>query len=144
VPEYSREYLRELNRSYRYDDILAIAKGQFEDEERMAAMTTGLLFCDTDFIVNKIWCIDKFGKCHPWILDMIGQQHYDLYLLCNTDIPWEPDPLRENPEDRERLFGLYKTELEERKLPYAVIGGTLNTQNPTPFPAVNFPKTTFN
>ncbi|MBE9484711.1 MAG: AAA family ATPase [Bacteroidetes bacterium] len=124
VPEYSREYLRELNRSYGYDDILSIAKGQFEDEERMAAQATGLLFCDTDFIVNKIWCIDKFGKCHSWILDMIGQQHYDLYLLCNTDLPWEPDPLRENPEDRERLFGLYKTELEERKLPYAIIGGT--------------------
>ena len=124
MPECSREYLRELNRSYGYDDILAIAKGQFDDEERMAAMTTGLLFCDTDFIVNKIWCIDKFGKCHPWILDMIDQQHYDLYLLCNTDIPWEPDPLRENPEDRERLFELYKTELEERKLPYAIIGGT--------------------
>ena len=124
MPEYSREYLRELSRSYGYDDILSIAKGQFEDEERMAAKATGLLFCDTDFIVNKIWSIDKFGKCHPWILDMIDQQHYDLYLLCNTDLPWEPDPLRENPEDRERLFELYKTELEERKLPYAIISGT--------------------
>ncbi|MCK4569489.1 MAG: ATP-binding protein, partial [Bacteroidales bacterium] len=68
VPEYSREYLRELSRSYGYDDILSIAKGQFEGEERMATKASGLLFCDTDFIVNKIWCIDKFGKCHPWIL----------------------------------------------------------------------------
>lgn len=124
MPEYSREYLRELSRSYGYDDILSIAKGQFEGEERMATKASGLLFCDTDFIVNKIWCIDKFGKCHPWILDMIDQQHYDFYLLCNTDLPWEPDPLRENPKDRERLFELYKTELEERKLPYAIIGGS--------------------
>lgn len=123
MPEYSREYLRELSRSYRYDDILSIAKGQFEDEERMAAMTTGLLFCDTDFIVNKIWCIDKFDKCHPWILDMIDQHRYDLYLLCNTDLPWEPDPLRENPGDRERLFELYKKELSDRQLPYAIISG---------------------
>jgi len=123
VPEYSREYLRELSRHYRYEDILSIAKGQYEDEERIAAKVAGFLFCDTDFIVNKIWCIEKFGKCHPWILDMIDQHRYDLYLLCNTDLPWEPDPLRENPGDRERLFELYKKELSDRQLPYAIISG---------------------
>ena len=124
MPEYSREYLRDLGRHYRYEDILSIAKGQYEAEECIAAKATGLLFCDTDFIVNKIWCIDKFGKCHPWILDMIDQHRYDLYLLCNTDLPWEPDPLRENPGDRERLFELYKKELSDRQLPYAIIDGT--------------------
>jgi NadR type nicotinamide-nucleotide adenylyltransferase len=123
VPEYSREYLRDLCRRYTYDDILAIAKGQFIREEEMARSAATVLFCDTDFLVTKIWSEDKFGKCHPWIIDMLGRHRYDLYLLCNTDLPWKPDPLRENPHDRERLFGMYKRELESRGLPHAVIGG---------------------
>ncbi len=90
----------------------------------MAASSRGFLFCDTEFIVYKIWCDDKFGKCHPWILDMIRSHTYDLYLLCNTDLPWEADPLRENPDDRDRLFKLYKQELEDRKLPYVIISGS--------------------
>jgi nicotinamide riboside kinase len=83
-----------------------------------------LLFCDTEMIVNKIWCEDKYGKCHQWISDAIERYPYDLYLLCNTDIPWQPDPMRENPADRDRLFILYLNELESRSLPYSIIKGT--------------------
>jgi nicotinamide riboside kinase len=55
---------------------------------------------------------------------MIEKHRYDLYLLCNTDLPWEYDPLRENPDDRERLFELYKKELEDRGFSFAIISGT--------------------
>lgn len=109
---------------YNYDDILDIAKGQFAKEESMASDASGFLFCDTDLIVNKIWCIDKFGKCHPWILDMISNHIYDLYLLCDIDLPWKDDPLRENPGDRHRLFTLYRQELDRLEFPYAIISGT--------------------
>ena len=123
MAEYSREYLNNLDRKYEYDDILAIARGQYAGEELMVSKASGLLFCDTDFIVNLVWCMDKFGKCHPWILEMIDRHPYDLYLLCDTDVPWKPDPLRENPDDRERLFEFYKKELESRELPFSIISG---------------------
>lgn len=55
---------------------------------------------------------------------MIVRHPYDLYLLCNTDLPWEADPLRENPDDRDKLLMMYKYELESRNLPYALISGT--------------------
>ena len=58
-----------------------------------------------------------------WI-EMIEKHRYELYLLCNTDLPWEYDPLRENPDDRERLLELYKKELEDRGFPFAIISGT--------------------
>jgi NadR type nicotinamide-nucleotide adenylyltransferase len=123
VPEYSPEYLRGLGRRYTYDDILAIARGQYRQEEKLAKKAEGLLFCDTDFLVNKIWAIDKFGRCHPWISSMAAGHIYHLYLLCNTDIPWEYAPLRENPHDRERLFDLYLHELRSAGLPYAIVSG---------------------
>jgi len=31
---------------------------------------------------------------HPWIIDQIVSRKYDLYLLCNTDLPWIKDELR--------------------------------------------------
>ena len=36
----------------------------------------------------KVWCEFVFGKCHAFILDQIVERKYDLYLLCNTDLPW--------------------------------------------------------
>jgi len=124
VPEYAREYLNRLGRRYEYDDLLVIARGQWESEMRLAAKARTFLFCDTDFLVAKIWCGDKFGKCHPWISEMVEKHRYNLYLLCDIDLPWSDDPLRENPHDRDRLFALYRSELDNRRMPYAVISGT--------------------
>ncbi|MEE4256864.1 MAG: ATP-binding protein [Bacteroidales bacterium] len=123
VPEYSREYLESIKRPYTYMDILAIARRQFEKEGEMIRQASKMIFCDTEFIVTKIWCDEKFGKCHPWILEMIDKVPYDLYLLCDTDLPWESDPLRENPDDRDRLLKRYKTELISRNLPYVLVSG---------------------
>ncbi len=123
VPEYAREYLAGLNRPYGYDDILQIAKGQAKGEEEMMAKADRSLFADTEMIVLKIWCDVKYGKCHPWILDQLERQDYDLYLLTDIDLPWQPDPLREHPDKRKELFDLYLGELEKRKLPFEIVRG---------------------
>ena len=121
--EYSREYLNNLNRPYNYEDILLIAQGQFKLEEENAKSARAYLFCDTDFLVTRIWCLVKYGKVHPWI-DLMADTHiYDHYLLCNTDLPWEPDPLREHPELRNELLQLYLDELTYRELPFTIISG---------------------
>lgn len=124
VPEFSRGYLSSLGRNYQYGDILEIARGQYAAEQDRIHEANEVIFIDTEFIVNKIWCEDKFGQCHSWINEMIGRHVYELYLLCNTDIPWTPDPLRENPDDRERLFQMYLQELNKRQLSYHIIEGS--------------------
>ncbi len=121
VPEYAREYLGSINRPYTFDDILEIAKGQFEAEERMARQAKDRLFVDTDFLVTRIWCLVKFGRSHPWIDYMTDNHNYTHYLLCNTDLPWEADPLREHPNQRNELFGMYLSELRSRKLPFTIV-----------------------
>lgn len=124
--EYSRDYLNKLNRPYDFDDILLIAQGQFRLEEENAKKACTWLFCDTDFLVTRIWCLVKYGKSHPWIDQMADTHIYDHYLLCNTDLPWEPDPLREHPELRNELMQLYLDELTLRELPFTVISGKGN------------------
>jgi NadR type nicotinamide-nucleotide adenylyltransferase len=123
VPEVAREYLEKLGRPYIFEDIVKIAKKQLSLENSLAAKTTNLLFCDTDILVTKVWSKFKFGKCDLWIEEMVNSHRYDLYLLCDIDLPWMEDPLRENPFHREELFGIYLKELQQLKVNFAVISG---------------------
>jgi NadR type nicotinamide-nucleotide adenylyltransferase len=123
VPEFAREYLNIINRPYVQADILEIAKGQIESEDRLSYLAKDILFCDTEPIVTKIWSEHLYKKCDDWIKKKIDDHSYDLYLLCNIDIPWVPDPLREQPEKREYFFDLFYNELKSRNFNFSVISG---------------------
>ncbi|ANH84142.1 ATPase [Niabella ginsenosidivorans] len=128
-PEYAREYLLKNGKDYNYEQLLTIAKGQvaLEDQYIRMAQEKGLpgLFIDTDMYVMKVWCEFVFGKCHTFILNEIVSRKYDLYLLCNTDLPWVKDELREYPdlETREQLFHMYRSLLIDQGTPWAEIKG---------------------
>jgi len=132
VPEYARQYLQEHNNTYTYDSLLDIAKGQLALEDKylssLQLQTSNLqpLFIDTEMNVMKVWSEFVFGKCHQWIIDRIVEREYDLFLLCYTDLPWEPDPLREYPDPgpREQLFHIYKDILINQSVPWAIIKGS--------------------
>jgi NadR type nicotinamide-nucleotide adenylyltransferase len=138
VPEYAREYLLGHGNSYSYEDLLTIAAGQVAlEDERAAALGAAydnrqdpiverLLFIDTDLYVMKVWCEFVFGKCHPWILEQIAIRKYDGYLLCQTDLPWIKDELREYPDlvTREKLDHIYKDCMINQVVPWAEISGT--------------------
>ncbi|MEI6576123.1 MAG: ATP-binding protein [Bacteroidota bacterium] len=121
--EYARVFLAELKRPYIYDDILLIAQGQRLYEINASVKAEKFLFCDTEAVVTKIWSEHTFGRCDSWILNEIEHNPHDYYLLCNIDLPWEPDPLREHPNLREYLFNLYVNELTKRDLPYGIVSG---------------------
>ncbi len=122
--EYAREYIAHLNRAYSYDDILVIARKQIENEVMVCSGSSKeFVFCDTELLVTKIWCLHKFEKCHGWIEDMIERNTYDLFLLCNIDLPWEFDVQREHPHLRDYFFRWYKHELEQYQFPYFVVSG---------------------
>jgi NadR type nicotinamide-nucleotide adenylyltransferase len=123
VPEYAREYLLEHGLEYNEDDVEAIAKGQLEREDKLATKTDLILFCDTGLLVPKIWSEVVFETCPRWIDDQFHKHNYDLYLLCYPDIPWEYDPMRENPENRKEIFVLYETALKKAGYPYHIVTG---------------------
>lgn len=135
-PEYAREFLTIHGKNYTYENLLDIAKGQIqmEDEyveqaikhEKQTGTNNKLLFVDTNMYVMKVWCEFVFGNCHQWIIDQIVARPYDLYLLCNTDLPWAPDNLREYPdhETRKKLYHMYKDLLINQEVPWKEISGT--------------------
>jgi NadR type nicotinamide-nucleotide adenylyltransferase len=110
-PEFAREYLKEKGPQYSFEDLLNIAMGQLELEDTMLTTArNGFYFIDTDMYVMKVWCEVVFQQCHTWILKQIAARKYDLYLLCNVDLPWVKDELREYPdlEMRKKLYQMYK------------------------------------
>lgn len=123
VAEYAREYLSGRAKNYSIEDILSIAKGQLNHEEKMAKSCKNLLFCDTDLTVIKVWSQVVFKTCPQWIEQKFLEHHYDLHLLCYPDIDWESDPLRENPTDRLYLFDLYQNELKQARFNYKIVEG---------------------
>jgi len=48
----------------------------------------------------------------------------ELLKICTRlDLPWEPDPLREHPGDRLRLFARYESELTRGPFRYSIVTG---------------------
>lgn len=128
-PEYAREYLLQNGTAYTYDDLTKIAVGQLTIEDYLQQEVKGdYYFVDTDMYVMKVWYEVAFQHCPTWILKQLAKSHCDLYLLCNTDLPWVKDELREYPDlaMRQRLFKMYKDIVLNSGVPWVEISGTEN------------------
>jgi NadR type nicotinamide-nucleotide adenylyltransferase len=155
-PEFAREYLVTNGKDYDFDDLLFIAKGQLALEDEYTQLMqhqwsmvkdqtpngdkikwinsntlittrhSPILFIDTDMYVMKVWCEYVFQKCHQFILEEIVKRKYDLYLLCDTDLPWIKDDLREYPDEKTRreLYQMYKDLLTNQQVPWIAISGS--------------------
>ena len=121
VPEYARTYLDRINRPYREADLLTIAQGQVQRENKAAHSSPSLLLCDTSLLVIRIWSYYRYHRCHSWIEEQLTYRPIDHYLLCRPDLAWQPDPQRENPHNRNELFELYQQALHNT--PYTIIEG---------------------
>ena len=122
--EFARSYIDNLDRIYMIGDLLSIGKEQLKSE-----LNSQLL--DTDLITIKIWSEYKYGRCDKWILDQIEKQKTEkrFYLLCKPDIAWQADKQRENPNDREELFEIYKQLLNDLGHKYFIVKGEDRTEN---------------
>ena len=147
-PEFARAYLLENGTTYTVDDLIKIAKGQLDAEQKhtkaleLEIDQTGIikpLIIDTDMYVMKVWSEYVFGTCPTFILDEINKQHYDLYLLCKPDIPWVKDELREYPDEkpRQELFQIYKDILINQQTPWVEISGDFESRNQKALATIN-------
>jgi len=117
IEEYARAYVESLGRPYTYSDVENIARRQCEEIKGEGVF-------DTELIVTKVWFLDKYGACPIWLEETLNTWKPDFYLLLRPDLPFIPDPVRENPDRREELFETYRQEIEHLGVPYAVVSGT--------------------
>jgi nicotinamide riboside kinase len=131
VPELARVYIENLGRHYSYDDIALIARMQIEQEQNIPNKTK-LVFFDTWLIITKVWFEFVYGNSPDWLHEYILKSSISLFLLCDIDIPWISDPVRENGgETRKILQDIYKNELVKYGFNYQIVSGIgpVRTQN---------------
>jgi nicotinamide riboside kinase len=125
VAEFAREFLTNRPR-YSAEDLLTIAEGQ-RTAELAAAARHPLIVVDTDLLVIRIWSEVRYGARDPRldarIAQMLVSRRRRLYLVTRPDMPWEPDPLREHPHERERLHALHLDLLAELELDHVEVAG---------------------
>jgi len=130
VPEFVRSYADEkMARSglpLDASDVDAIAQGQIAEQDSAASEANGLLVLDTDLLSTAIYARHYYGSCPPWIEAAVRDRLADLYLLCDIDVPWIPDPNRDRPHLREVMHQLFVTKLDALGATVVLIRGSWN------------------
>ncbi len=110
VPEFARSYLEAHRGDLARAALDVIAAGQAALEDALARDATRTLVCDTDPLLTVVWAETLFGPA-PALRAAAVARHYDLTLLCDVDLPWVADPVRNLPGDRAAFFARCEAEL---------------------------------
>ena len=124
VPEYARYYCENLTAPYTLQDEVNMYYGQVALEDAILTITeSDFIICDTTFVTVKIWSDEMLGETPQIVLDALQKRPYDLYLLMDIDLPWQDDPLRDFPNQREYFMEVWHKELNALDANYRVISG---------------------
>ena len=117
TPEFAREYA-ELHAELSERDVEPIARGE------IALLDRGGQILDTDLISTVVYARHYYGSCPQWIEDEARRRRADLYLLMDTDMPWEAGPARDRGgEEREDLFDEFRAALDEFETQWTIVSG---------------------
>ena len=123
VPEYSRVFIENNDGKYTQEDLIRIAEGQMKSEDAYQRKYNSVLICDTSLEVIMVWSEWKYHHCDASIIKNANKRTPDLFLLLTPDLAWQPDPQRENPDDREELFSYYQQSLQKYNTKVVIISG---------------------
>ena len=127
IHEYAREYL-ENTKKYSFSDLNKIAVEQAARFQNSIKKKDKYLIADTCLVDIEIWSEAKYKVLDPKIEELSKSEIFDIYFLCKPDIPWEADPLRENPKKRDDLFKKFNKKLTQRNLNYFIVKGNLENR----------------
>jgi len=121
--EYARYYLEENGPKYDLEQLREMSYLHLSYQQEKVPISAPCGIFDTDLINYKIWAEEVFGCCPEDINTGVEQESSHVYLLCKPDLPWKPDPLRENPYDYQRLYQRHRDEITRLKRSYEEVEG---------------------
>lgn len=126
VPEFVRSFAEQKGSSITFGDHGPIARGQMALEDSHAEAACGihkLMFLDTDLLSTVVYCKHYFGRCPEWIEDAARARRPNLFLLCETDVPWVPDGVRDRGDRRDELQSLFRNAVATSGTPFVPVRG---------------------
>lgn len=105
--EFVREFWDMRGGEIVAEDLGTIALGQIANEDRAAAAAQRAVVCDTDLLTCVLWNDVLFPeKCPAWVREEaeVRVRLGGLFLFCDTDAAWTPDPQRCFPDEAGRAM----------------------------------------
>lgn len=129
APEHVRQYWIDHDGDITAKDLDAIGRGQLAGECEAENRARRVFFSDTDLLTCRLWDDLLFpGHCPDWVRAEgdARAQSAALYLFCENDLPYVPDPMRSYPteEGRRMCRELWQRSLEELGVGFVLIQGT--------------------
>lgn len=123
VPEFVRGFAESRGGTIEFSDHGPIARGQMALEDEHIARAGQLLVQDTDLLSTVVYRRHYFGQCPPWIEAAAAERRPDLYLLCEPDIPWVPDGVRDRGHMRDEMQELFRAAVAASGAPSMAVRG---------------------
>ncbi len=123
VPEFVRSYAESKAGVLEFSDHGPIARGQMALEDEHIAREPSLVVQDTDLLSTVVYCEHYFGRCPAWIRQAAASRRPNLYLLCEIDLEWIPDGVRDRGHLREEVQQLFREAVRSSGVATVVIAG---------------------
>ena len=133
VPEYGREYWdnhHDSDGKLTPDQLVELAKTHRAREEAAFKFANRIVFIDTGATTTRQYCRD-YGYIVPLELDALvksEESRYDIFILCDTDIPYVEDGTRRGAETRMETQQKIIKDLIDRGISYHTISGNLENR----------------
>ena len=132
MPEYGREYweTHQVDRRLTLEQLVEIAEGHLEREDRLLERAPGLLFTDTNALTTRLFSLYYHGAVHPRleVLARAAEHRYDVVLVCDTDIAYDDTWDRSGDVQRQDFQARVLADLDARHLPYHLIQGDVEAR----------------
>lgn len=129
APEYGREYWtqHQVDRRIGFEAFDEIAKGHIKIEDREILNANQYFFVDTNAITTYMFAMDYHRKAPDFLMKTahLNYKRYDLFFLCDIDIPYDDTWDRSGNQKREVFQKQIIADLKERNIPYILLSGNL-------------------
>ena len=129
MPEYGREYWHkhQENRRLSMQQLEEIARGHRAREDASLLDANRYLFVDTNAVTTYMFAMSYYHTASTELTARARDclQRYDLWFLCEDDIPSDDTWDRSGEMSRARFQAAIADDLRARKIPYLSLRGSL-------------------
>lgn len=129
MPEYGAKYWRDhqVDRRITIEQFEEIAPEHNRREDALTLTSRKYLFSDTNPITTYVFSKDYHGYAGPVLTRLAreAERRYDLFFLCDTDIPYADTWDRSGDQKRKWFQNQIISDLAKRRVPFFRVRGSL-------------------
>lgn len=129
MPEYGREYweTHQIDRRLTSNQLLEIAMGHLEREDKLLEKANRFLFTDTNAITTLMFAYYYHGAALDTLETLAKESvaRYDVFFVCDADIPYDDTWDRSGEANRTEMQIMNTNYLQRNEIPYYLLSGSL-------------------